>query len=133
MSSKAILCVDDERIVLTSLRSQITRNLGDDYLCELAESADEALEVIEELTEDGVLILIIVSDWLMPNMKGDEFLIKVHEKFPSIVKVMLTGQADQEAVERTQKYANLYKYIPKPWNEKTLIEVLKSGIQVLDE
>ena len=42
--------------------------------------------------------IIIVSDWLMPGMKGDEFLIQVHQKFPHIVKVLLTGQADSEAI-----------------------------------
>ncbi|MEC4983923.1 MAG: response regulator [Oscillatoria sp. PMC 1068.18] len=133
MLNKAILCVDDERIILTSLRDQISRNFGSEYQCELAESADEALEVIEELDEEGVAIIIIVSDWLMPEMKGDEFLIKVHEQYPNVVTVLLTGQADQEAVERTRQYANLHSYLPKPWDETTLIEVLKSGLEKIDE
>jgi DNA-binding NtrC family response regulator len=133
MAKKAILCVDDERIILTSLRDQITHHFGGRYLCELAESADEALEVIEELTQDGVSILIIVSDWLMPHMKGDEFLIRVHQQFPGIVKVLLTGHADEDAIERTRKYANLHSYIPKPWDEETLIEILETGLEDVNE
>jgi len=133
MSKKVILCVDDEQIILKSLRDQITRNFGGQYLCELAESADEALEIIEELKEDDIDILIIVSDWLMPNMKGDEFLIKVHHQFPDITKVLLTGQADEEAIEQTRQQANLHRYLPKPWDEATLIEVLKSGLEGIDE
>lgn len=133
MPNKAILCVDDERIVLLSLRDQLTHHFGDRYIYEFAESADEALEVIEELNQDGVKILIIVSDWLMPNMKGDEFLIKVHQQFPGIVTVLLTGQADEEAIERARKYANLHRYIPKPWDKATLIEVLESGLEGKDE
>lgn len=133
MVEKAILCVDDERIVLLSLRDQLTNYLGDRYLCEFAESADEAWEIIEELNKEDVKILIIVSDWLMPNMKGDEFLIKVHEQFPKIVTVLLTGQADEEAIERTRKYANLHSYIPKPWDEETLIQILKSGLEESNE
>ncbi len=133
MQRKAIVCVDDERTILTSLRDQIAHNFGSQYLCELAESADEALEVIEELTMDGISILIVVSDWLMPNMKGDEFLSKVHKKYPGIVKVMLTGQADEEAIERAKRNANLYRYIPKPWEESTLIEVIRSGLEEMDE
>ncbi|MDM8530459.1 response regulator [Anaerolineales bacterium HSG25] len=128
MAKKAILCVDDEEIVLISLRDQIQNYFGDSYIYEMAESADEALEVIEELDENEVEILIIVSDWLMPNMKGDEFLIRVHEKFPRIVKVMLTGQADEAAVDRAKKHANLYRYIAKPWDETELINTLKSGL-----
>jgi CheY-like chemotaxis protein len=133
MPKKAILCVDDERIILLSLRDQIKNHFGERYNYEFAESADEALEVIEELYEDGVKILIIVSDWLMPNMKGDEFLIQVHQRFPNIVKVLLTGQADDEAIERTRKYANLHRYLPKPWDEATLLEVLESGLEGIDE
>ncbi|NEQ65107.1 MAG: response regulator [Symploca sp. SIO1B1] len=128
MSKKVILCVDDEQIILTSLRDQINRNFGRQYLCELAESADEALEIIEELNEDDIDILVIVSDWLMPEMKGDEFLLKVHQQFPQITKVLLSGQADEEAIERTRQQVNLHRYLPKPWDETTLIEVLKSGL-----
>ncbi len=133
MDKKAILCVDDEKIVLLSLRDQLTHHFGDRYIYEFAESADEALEVIEELNEDEVKILIIVSDWLMPQMKGDEFLIQVHQKFPDIIKVLLTGQADEEAIKRTQQYANLHRYIPKPWDESTLIQVLESGLEGVND
>ena len=131
MSEKAILCVDDEKIVLDSLKSQIKKHFGGRYLYEFAQSVEEAWEVIEELSEDEVEILIIVSDWLMPDIKGDEFLIKVHQKYPKMVKVMLTGQADQLAIERVQKQANLYRYLSKPWTEDELIETIQSGMESL--
>ncbi len=126
---KAILCVDDEEIILTSLRDQLHNHFGNRYIYEFAESADEALEVISELDEDDVEILIIVSDWLMPNMKGDEFLIRVHEQFPNIIKVMLTGHADEAAIERTRQNANLHRCLYKPWTEEELIETLVSGLE----
>lgn len=128
MGKKTILCLDDERTILTSLKGQLKRNFGNEYGYEFAESPDEALELIEELREEDIDILLIVSDWLMPEMKGDEFLIKVHAKFPNIVKVMLTGQADSEAVERAEKEANLYKCLNKPWSETELVETIKNGI-----
>lgn len=131
MAKKTILCLDDERTILTSLKGQLKRNFGSEYGYEFAESPDEALELIEELVEDDIEILLIVSDWLMPNMKGDEFLIKVHQKFPKIVKVMLTGQADKEAVDRAINEANLYKCIQKPWSEDELITTIKDGIALL--
>jgi CheY-like chemotaxis protein len=126
--SKAILCVDDERIVLVSLRDQISKHFGDRYRYEVAESADEAWEVIEELCDDDIDLLIIVSDWLMPGMRGDEFLIKVHAQFPGIVTVLLTGHADEDAIERARQQANLYAYIAKPWTEETLIGIIESGL-----
>ena len=128
MSKSAILCVDDEVGVLESLEIELQQAFNGKYLCEFAESAIEALEIIEELCEDEVKILVIVSDWLMPGMKGDELLIKIHHKYPHIVTVMLTGQADKEAIERTQFEANLHAFIQKPWHNQELIEAIKSGL-----
>jgi CheY-like chemotaxis protein len=129
VGKKVILCVDDEKMILTSLRDQLRNCFGSRYVYEFAESGDEALEVIEELSEGGLEILIIVSDWLMPDMKGDELLIRVHRKFPGIVKVLLTGHANEQAIERTKKEANLHRCLNKPWSEEELIETLVSGLE----
>jgi CheY-like chemotaxis protein len=128
---KAILCVDDEEIVLTSLKTQIREHFGDRYLYEVAESADEAWEVIGELNARGVRLLIIVSDWLMPGVRGDEFLIQVHKKFPSVVKVMLTGHATEEAIHRVMHEANLARCLHKPWTEDELIRTIREGLEGL--
>ncbi|MDJ0728729.1 MAG: response regulator [Crocosphaera sp.] len=128
MAKPVILCVDDEKVILDSLKIQLKKEFQDSYLYEAAESADEALEIIEELQEDDITILVIVSDWLMPGMKGDEFLIEVHKRFPKIIKIMLTGQADEKSVEEAKKYANLHSCLHKPWNNEELIENIKSGL-----
>lgn len=128
MSKSVILCVDDERVVLHSLRTQLQEAFGDTYLYEVAEDADEALEVINELNETSIRIILIVSDWLMPRMKGDEFLIRVHQKFPNIVTIMLTGQADELSIKRAKEQANLHSCIFKPWSEEELVETVKSGL-----
>ncbi len=126
MSEKVILCIDDERIILDSIKSQLIRNLGDEFIFEFAEDANEGLELLDELMSEDSQILLIVSDWLMPGMKGDEFLIKVHQKYPNLKKILLSGQADTEAVERAVQEAGLYKFMNKPWDEKELIETIKN-------
>lgn len=126
---KAIICIDDEKTILNSLKGQLKRNFGKDYVYEFSEVPEEALELIDELVKEGTKVLIIVSDWLMPGMKGDEFLIEVHKKYPQIVKVMLTGQADGDAVKRAQDEANLYRCIAKPWSEEMLIDTIRTGIE----
>mgnify|MGYP000479082743 CR=1 FL=1 len=78
--------------------------------------------------EDESDILVIVSDWLMPGIKGDDFLIMVHQKYPKIVKVMLTGQADEVAIARVKEQANLHRCLYKPWERKELVETIKSGL-----
>jgi CheY-like chemotaxis protein len=128
MLSRAILCVDDEEIVLMSLKEQIEDHFGDKFMYEVAESAEEAWEVIEDLNEEEVEILVIVSDWLMPGIKGDEFLIAVHQRFPKIIKVILTGQADEDAIDRAREEANLHRCLRKPWKVDELIETIQSGL-----
>ena len=130
MPKPAILCVDDELVVLDSLKIQLRNEFGDNYMYEVAESADEAMEIIDEI-QDETAVIVIVSDWLMPGIKGDEFLIRVHEKYPNIVKVMLTGQADEAAVERVKTEANLHRCLSKPWDAIELIETIKSGLEKL--
>ncbi|NEP39182.1 MAG: response regulator [Okeania sp. SIO2H7] len=131
MVKAVILCVDDEIGVLNSLKIQLKNEFSDTYLYEAAESADEALELIEELQQEQIDIVVVVSDWLMPGIKGDEFLIRVHQKFPKIVKIMLTGQADQQAIKRALEEANLHGCLHKPWESKELIKTIRTGIEKL--
>lgn len=131
MCKKVILCVDDEKIILTSLKTQLKEKLGSEYIYETSENAADAMELIEELNEENKGIIVIVSDWLMPGIKGDEFLIKIHQKYPEIIKVMLTGQADKSSIENAQKHANLYACLNKPWNADILASTIKSGLEKL--
>jgi CheY-like chemotaxis protein len=129
LSKSVILCVDDEKMILQSLRDQLLHHFGNQFIYEFAESADEALEVIEELVLTRQRILLIVSDWLMPSMRGDELLIRVHQRYPDIITVMLTGQADDQAIERARRHANLFNVVAKPWDEATLVDVIQSGLK----
>src|ERR671933_1033610 len=128
MTKQVIICVDDETTVLRSLKTELKEALGKDYLIEIAESGEYALELIEELLEDGYEIPLIISDYIMPDMKGDELLKRVHLMSPKTLKIMLTGQADLEAVGRVIKYAKLYRYIAKPWQTEDLCLTVKEAV-----
>jgi CheY-like chemotaxis protein len=131
MPKPVILCVDDEKMVLQSLKTQLKEAFGDAYLYEVAEDGDDALELIDELNEESTSIILIVSDWLMPGMKGDELLIRVHQKFPKVIKILLSGQADEDAIERAKHQADLHCCLSKPWSENELVETIKSGLAKL--
>lgn len=133
MTKKAIVCVDDEVIILESLGEQIENIFGDEFIYESAENAEEGMEVIDELYTEQIDVLIIVSDWLMPGKKGDEFLIDVHKKYPNIVTVLLTGQADKSAIENAVKNAELYAFINKPWTAEELETVIRNGLSGIDK
>ncbi len=129
MEKGVLLCVDDEMIVLTALKDQLRRAFGNSFIVEVAEGAEEALELLDELFEQKYTLLVIVSDWMMPGMKGDEFLIEAHKRFPSVVKIMLSGQADTAAVDRARREAALHDFLPKPWNAEALVESINQGLR----
>jgi len=133
MSKPTIVCVDDERIVLVALKTQLYNYFGKNYNIELAESGEEALEIFAELAEEGIEIPLVISDQIMPRMKGDELLIKIHTQYPKTLKILLTGQASAEAVGNAVNAANLYRYITKPWDSAdlclTITEALRSYTQ----
>ncbi|MBD0306669.1 MAG: response regulator [Microcoleus sp. T1-bin1] len=127
MNKPVILCVDDEPDILNTLKIQLKNEFKNDYFYELAESGDEALDLLKDFQEE-LQVIVVISDWLMPGIKGDELLIKVHQKYPKIIKVMLTGQADTAALQRAVQEADLYCCLYKPWKSTELIETIKSGL-----
>ena len=129
MSKGKVVCVDDERAVLISLRDQLTRLLGNDYDIELAESGEEALEILSELQQAKTEVPLIISDQIMPAMKGDELLIQIHNQSPKTLKILLTGQATLDAVVNAVNAANLYRFIAKPWNETDLGLTVREAIR----
>ena len=73
-------------------------------------------------------VVVIVSDWLMPDIKGDEFLTEVHARWPGIKKILLTGRANVDAVQRLTNNDSLYAMLQKPWQEDELINTIQSGL-----
>lgn len=129
MSKKGIIvCVDDEQIILNALQKQITRRFGDDFIYEFCESAEEALEVIDEVITYRSELLMVISDQIMPGLKGDEFLIQIHENYPNSVNILLTGQAGVESGINAINNANLFRYHTKPWNESDLLNSIEKGL-----
>jgi adenylate cyclase len=124
-----ILCVDDESTVLTSIKEQLKRTFGDKYNIEIAESGEDALEFLEDLDKSGGDLPLIISDQIMPGIKGDELLIKIHETRPETLKILLTGQANAEAVGNAVNNADLYRYISKPWEASDLNLTIQEALR----
>lgn len=133
MRKPVILCVDDEKIILSSLKEQLKRRFGEEYGVETVENAEEALELLREFRDDTVELPVVIADQIMPGMKGDELLRNIHYALPRTKKIMLTGQANADAVGSALNYANLYRYIAKPWQETdltlTVTEAIRSYFQ----
>ncbi len=126
---QAIICVDDEDIILEALKDQLGPFFENQFQIETSTTAEEALEIYDELLESGYNIPVVISDYLMPGTRGDEFLIKVHNKNPNTLKILLTGHANIEGITNAINKANLYRFIPKPWDRDDLILTVREAIR----
>ncbi|MFZ6801662.1 response regulator [Undibacterium sp. Di24W] len=127
IDSGIILCVDDDTTVLVALRTLLTHAMGNDLLIEIAESGAEALELLEDLEQQGQHLSIVISDFIMPGMRGDELLIQLHHRSPKTITIMLTGQSDFDSVKKVINQANLYRFLEKPFNHDDIILTVKSA------
>jgi len=120
-----ILLVDDEKMVLDSLESLFT--LETDYDIIGFTSPFSALENISETSVD-----LVISDYLMPEMNGIEFLLKFREMYPEAIRILLTGYADKENAIRAINELGLYQYIEKPWDNEEMLLNVKNGLERLE-
>ncbi|MFZ5985752.1 MAG: response regulator transcription factor [Bacillota bacterium] len=120
MTVPVVVCIDDERIVIDSLKEQLRFRYCDNLYIESAESGEEALELIEELLSQGIEIPLVICDYLMPHMKGDEVLSGIKSLSPTTSGILLTGQATLDAIKNVVNNGVISRYIPKPWDKSTL-------------
>jgi len=121
-----ILCVDDERNVLKSLKRLFLDE--DDYEIFLAESGHNGLEILDAEKN----IRLIISDYRMPEMNGVEFLSSVCERWPETIRIVLSGYADTAAVVEAINLGQIYKFIPKPWNDEELKTTIYKALEHQD-
>ena len=120
----AIICVDDEKSVLSGIEQQLRREFNDKFILEFAQSGEEALEIVEDLKQNNIAIPLIITDQMMPGIKGNELIKILTEKLPEIKCIMLTGYAGSDDL-KTLDNSNLLKCLNKPWDNKELINSIK--------
>lgn len=121
----AILCVDDEAIILMALKQELRASFGTSIDYETAYNADQALTTIKELRDEGIDLILVISDWLMPGIKGDEFLLEARKLYPTASAIMLTGQADDSSLATLQSSLPDLVVMRKPWNAKELKQAIE--------
>lgn len=114
---KYIVCVDDDRALLDGLTQQLEGAFSDTHEIEGAESAQETIELIEELFQEDDIVEMVIADQVMPGMKGDQLLEFLHKTYPKMITVMLTGQGGLDSAIHSINRAGLSRYLLKPWNE----------------
>ena len=120
--TNVVLLVDDEEMVVTSIKSFLT--LETDYEVVSFTSPREALEYVKTSKVD-----LVISDYLMPDMDGIEFLAGVKDFQPQATRVLLTGYADKENAIKAINDVGLYQYIEKPWENEDLKLIIRNGLE----
>ena len=122
MNTGKIVVVDDEKIVTSAFSTLLkVEGFSDAHFFN---NPKEALEFLKTNTPD-----IVISDFLMPEMNGLEFLTEVKALYPEVSRILLTGYADKENAIRAINEVGLYRYIEKPWSNDDLIINIKNGIE----
>lgn len=129
MNSLVILCIEDE----DEVRDAVVRDLEDfepAFVVEMAEDADDARQVVRDVTEAGDSMALVIADHRLPGMQGTDYLIELHNDpaTASTRKVLLTGQAGHEDTIRAINEADLDHYISKPWTREELNSVVKDQL-----
>lgn len=99
--------------------------LDDDYDIFSAASAEEGLEILRTNEE----IQIVISDYRMPGMNGVDFLKEVYSNWPDTVRMVLSGYADTAAVVEAINDGQIFRFIPKPWDEEELRTTIRMGLE----
>ena len=117
-----IAIIDDENMVTKTLKTLL--KIEGFSNVDTFNNPDHALESIKDNPYD-----LIISDFIMPDMNGIEFLSKAKEIQPDTTQILLTGYADKENAIRAINEVGIFKYIEKPWNNSDIIINIKNGIE----
>ena len=129
MEKLNLICVDDQREVLSAVVQDL-EPLASWLNIEDCESAQEVLDLIDELDAEGEHITVIVSDHVMPGKTGVELLTDVfHDsRFPNTKKILLTGQATHTDTINAINAAGIDRYFEKPWQASA--QLLTNGFAI---
>jgi DNA-binding NtrC family response regulator len=121
MEKSKLLLVDDEPNLTSALVRSLDRKQFEIFT---ADSAQQGLMILA-----GNDIDVVVSDERMPGMTGSEFLSEVRKKWPSTIRMILSGQADLEAAVRAINEGEVYRFLLKPCHPKELQMTILQGLQ----
>ena len=120
-----VLCVDDERLVLTA----ITRSLRDHFDVVTAVNGDDALDLLRRCGPFSV----VIADHRMPGMTGVELLTTARAECAEVTRVVLTGLIDDECSRKAHLDADVFHLLQKPWSADELRKVVRSAVERYDE
>ena len=123
MSLHSILVVDDERVILNTLKRTFRR----EYNVFSALSGEDALCIMERND-----IALIIADHLMPDMTGTELLKKTSQRYPNTIRIILSAYPDEKPFMDAVNTGHVHRYITKPWELEEVESVVREEIQTYE-
>ncbi len=121
-SQPVVLIVDDEEMVIVSIRAFLRLETG--YDVRGFTEPEAAAGHLESHPVD-----VVVSDYLMPGMNGIQLLARAKQVQPEASRVLLTGHADKQSAVQAINEVSLFQYLEKPWDNAQLLLVINSAIE----
>jgi DNA-binding NtrC family response regulator len=125
MVKHTILLVDDERNILNALERLLR---SEERRIFIAETATQGWERLKET--EGVDL--VISDNRLPDVSGIDFLVKVRQLYPDTIRILITGYPGLDSAIEAINKGQVYRYIPKPWENKELKLVIKQALDYCD-
>jgi len=119
--TEKVLFVDDDRHILEAYQFMLGREFD-------VEIAVGGMDAQIALASQGPFA-VIVSDLRMPGMDGIELLQLAREKSPETVRIMLTGNANQETAIEAVNEGNIFRFLTKPCSTETLAKAVRAAMQ----
>lgn len=119
-----VLCVDDDKNILRSLIRLLRK---ENYRLLTASCGEEGLKVLEKNE-----VHMVISDQRMPNMSGTEFLAALKEKYPDVLRIILSGYTEVDSITESINKGHIYKFLLKPWNDENLKLEIKQALEQYD-
>jgi response regulator RpfG family c-di-GMP phosphodiesterase len=116
-----VLYVDDEAINLLAFKASFRRF----FTIHIAKSADEAKPILAQNE-----IHVLISDQRMPGTLGTELLAFALKEYPSLIRILLTGFSDIEAIKDAINKGQIYHYLQKPWQDNELKTTIEEAYKV---
>lgn len=120
MAKNTVLVVDDEKGVLNSLQRLFRK---EEFQVLTATSGREALEILSRFP-----VQLVISDQVMPGLRGIEFLKEVKRNWPETIRIMLSARDEIDTTLSAINQGEVYRFVLKPWKDRELVSVVKDGL-----
>ena len=126
MDNIYIICIDDQQEVLNALEQDLAF-FDEKFNVEVCDTAQEALELMEDIDSKGDYTAVVITDQVMPEMSGVELLREVEndQRFKETRKMLLTGQATHQDTIEAINLGGVDQYLAKPWTREKLHEIVR--------